>query len=98
MPDIHPTAIVHPDATLHDTVAVGPYCIIDANVTLGEGTRLLAHVHLTGPLTLGKRNTLHPFVALGQPPQDYKYDPNLPGAGIVIGDDNHLREGVTIHR
>ncbi len=98
LPTIHPTALIDPAAVLHESVHVGPYCIIEAGVRIDEGTRLIAHVHLQGPLTLGKRNVLHPFVALGGPPQDLKFDPATPGSGLVIGDDNLFREGVTLHR
>lgn len=98
MPEIHPTAIVDSAAELHDSVAVGPYCVVGGGVKIGPGTKLLSHVHLTGPLTLGKNNTLYPFVALGQPPQDFKFDPDTPGSGLVVGDGNFFREGVTLHR
>lgn len=98
MPQIHPTALVDPHAELADDVVVGPGCIIQGPVRIGSGTHLIAHVYLQGPLIIGQRNTLYPYVCLGLAPQDRKFDPQVSGAGIVIGDDNILREGVTIHR
>ncbi|MEM8737447.1 MAG: acyl-ACP--UDP-N-acetylglucosamine O-acyltransferase [Planctomycetota bacterium] len=98
MPEIHPTAIVDPSAQLEPSVVVGPYCIVGPEVTVGAGTRLIAHVHLQGPLTLGKDNTLYPYAVLGGPAQDLKVDPDEPGAGLVVGDGNFFREGATINR
>jgi len=100
-PPIHPTAILTGDVSLAPGVSVGPHCVLDASigpVTVGPGTKLVSHVCLTGPLTLGARNTLYPFVCLGFAPQDLKWDPQVPGAGLVIGDGNVFREQVTIHR
>lgn len=101
MPSIHSSAILTGDVRLAGDVVIGPYCVIDAAlgpVSVAAGCRLIANVHLCGPLTLGERNILYPGVALGFPPQDLKWDPAVAGAGLVIGSGNTLREGVTIHR
>jgi UDP-N-acetylglucosamine acyltransferase len=98
MPQVHPTAIVDPQARLAEDVVVGPQCIITGEVRVGPRCRLLHRVTLQGPITLGSDNTLYPEVCLGMAPQDLKYDPVNPGAGLVIGDRNTFREGVTIHR
>jgi UDP-N-acetylglucosamine acyltransferase len=101
MPQVHPTAILDGDVTLAEDVSVGPHCVVDGAagpITIGAGTRLIGSAYLTGPLTIGEHNTIYPFVTLGYPPQDLKWDPNRPGAGVVIGDRNTFRESVTIHR
>ncbi len=101
MPTVHPTAVIDGDVSLADTVAIGPYCVLDGTtgpISIGSGTRLLSTVHLTGPLTVGLRNTIYPNACLGFPAQDLKWDPARPGAGVVIGNDNTFREGVTVHR
>jgi len=98
MPEIHATAIVGKEAQLADDVAVGPYCVLRGRVRVGPGTRLLGHVHLEGPLELSARNVVYPFAALGFAPQHLAWDPGRPGAGLVIGSDNTIREGVTISR
>ncbi|WP_428389375.1 acyl-ACP--UDP-N-acetylglucosamine O-acyltransferase [Mucisphaera sp.] len=98
MPKIHPTAIISDHATLADDVEIGPWCIIEGEVTIGPGTRLLANVHLQGPLTLGEANTLYPHACIGFAPQDRKFQPTTEGAGTRIGHRNILREAVTIHR
>ena len=98
MPDIHPTAHVDPQASLAPDVYIGPGCSVRGHVTLGPGTRLIAQVHLRGPLTLGQRNRVYPFACLGFAPQDRGYDPDHPGAGALVGDDNTFREGTTLNR
>ena len=99
---VHPTALLEGDVRLGDGVAIGPHCVLSApagtTITVGAGTRLIGHVYLNGPLMLGERNVLYPFVTLGMPPQDLKWDPNVAGAGLRIGSGNTVRESVTIHR
>jgi UDP-N-acetylglucosamine acyltransferase len=95
---IHPSSIVDPRAQIADDVQVGPHCILDGAVTIGPGCRLLGNAYLKGPLTIGRGNRIYPFAALGLEPQDRKYNPDTDGAGTLIGDDNIIREGVTIHR
>jgi UDP-N-acetylglucosamine acyltransferase len=94
---VHPTAIVHPKARLGKGVSVGPYCVIEAGVEIGEGTEVMNHVTLQGPLVLGRRNRVFPFASLGQDPQDKKFRPGEPSS-LEIGDDNVIREYVTINR
>lgn len=65
MPRAHPTAVVDRGAVIADDVEIGPYCIVDANVRIGAGTRLLGHVVVSGRTTLGSSNVVHPFVVLG---------------------------------
>ena len=93
---IHPTAIIHPGAQLHESVRVGPYSVIDEHVTLGAGCELGPHVHLTGHTTIGAENRFHTGCVIGDAPQDLKYggEPTR----LIIGDRNLFREHVTIHR
>jgi UDP-N-acetylglucosamine acyltransferase len=95
---IHPTATVHPSAVIAHDVEVGPNCIIDGPATIGAGTRLIAGVYLSGKVVLGERNVVYPNTCLGFEPQDRKFDPIKGTGGVAIGNDNILREGVTIHR
>ena len=98
MPQIHRTASIDDQAQLADDVFVGPNCVIEGQVTIGPGTRLIANVYLQGPMTIGKNNRIYPYAVLGLEPQDWKADPDKPGKGTVIGDGNMIREGVSIHR
>lgn len=93
---IHPTAIIHPKASLADDVEVGPFCLIGEHVTIGKGTRLLSHVTVDGWTEIGERNELHPFASIGGPPQHlgYKGEPTK----VIIGHDNIFREYVTVNR
>jgi UDP-N-acetylglucosamine acyltransferase len=93
---IHPTAIVHPKADLADDVEVGPYCVVGEHVVIGKGTRLLSHVSIDGWTEIGERNVIFPFASVGGPPQHlgYKGEPTK----VVIGDDNVIREYVTVNR
>ena len=93
---IHPTAIVDPNAKVPASCDVGPYCVIGAEVELGEGCHLVSHVVIEGPTKIGADNGIFPFAAIGMAPQDisYKGEPTR----LEIGDHNEIRECVTINR
>jgi UDP-N-acetylglucosamine acyltransferase len=93
---IHPTAIVHPEAQLHPTVEVGPYAVIDAQVSMGPGCRVGPHVYLTGRTRIGANNRFYAGCVVGEAPQDVKY--NDEPAELRMGDNNLVREGATVHR
>jgi UDP-N-acetylglucosamine acyltransferase len=93
---IHPSALVHPGARLAADVEVGPYSIIGEHVEVGEGSWIGAHVVIDGRVRIGKRNQIWHFTSIGAPPQDKKYA-GEPTA-VEIGDDNTIREYVTINR
>ena len=97
MTRIHPTAIVDPKARLHDSVEVGPYTVIGPGVEVGAGTRILSHVVLGGPMTIGRENVIHPFASLGAISQD-KTATMDEATRVEIGDGNTFRENVTINR
>ena len=92
---LHPTAIIAPTAQLAPDVQVGPYAIIEGNVTLGPGCVVGPFVHLLGHTILGARNRIHAGAVIGDTPQDLKYkgEPTR----LFIGDDNIIREHATIH-
>jgi UDP-N-acetylglucosamine acyltransferase len=93
---IHPTAIVAATASIPESCNVGPYCTIGPDVDLGEDCELVSHVALDGKIRLGARNRVYSFACLGVAPQDLKYR-GEPTA-LEIGDDNTIRECVTISR
>ncbi len=92
----HPTAIIHPQAQIACSVTVGPYSIIGEGVEIGDDSEVMSHVVLEGPTRIGKRNRIFHFAAVGFPCQDLKYkgEPTR----LEIGDDNIIREYVTLHR
>jgi UDP-N-acetylglucosamine acyltransferase len=93
---IHPTAIVAPGAVIPESCTVGPYSTIGPHVVLGEDCELVSHVVLDGNLEVGARNRFYSFACVGVAPQDLKYKGEPTGA--VLGDDNVIRECVTISR
>ena len=99
---IHPTARIHPSAIVADSAivgpgcSIGPYCTVGAQVEMGEDCELVSHVVLDGHTRLGKKNRIFSFAAIGIAPQDLKYK-NEP-TRLEIGDENVIRESVTISR
>jgi len=97
MPLIHPSAFVDPAAQLAADVEVGPGAIIESGAVIGEGCRIQAHAVITGHVKMGARNTVGYGAILGADPQDYDFKPGTKSE-VLIGDDNIIREYVTIHR
>jgi UDP-N-acetylglucosamine acyltransferase len=93
---IHPSALVHPAARLAADVEVGPYAIIGGEAEIGEGSWIGAHVVIDGRVRIGRRNRIFHFASVGAPPQDKKYKGEP--TSVEIGDDNTIREYVTINR
>jgi len=93
---VHATAIIDPRAIVPVSCNIGPYCVIGAEVELGDGCRLLSHVAIDGPTKIGADNVFFPFCAIGMAPQDvtYKGEPTR----LEIGEHNEIRECVTISR
>lgn len=94
--NIHPTAVVSPHATIHPSVHIGPYVIIGDHVTIDEETRIESFAKIEGHTTIGKRNFIASGAIIGNRPQDLKY--NGEASFVEIGDDNQIREYVTINR
>jgi len=93
---IHPTAVIGPQVTLGQRVAVGPYTVIDGAVSLGDECQIGPHCHLTGHTTIGARTRIHHGAVIGDLPQDYDFKDTL--SYTRIGSDCVLREYVTVHR
>ncbi|ANM31965.1 UDP-N-acetylglucosamine acyltransferase [Acidobacteria bacterium Mor1] len=93
---IDPRAVVEPGAKLGTGVFVGPFCIVGSDVEIGDGTRLISHVTVTGHTSLGEENEVFAFASLGSAPQDLKYDGEP--TKVEIGSRNKIREYVTVNR
>lgn len=93
---IHPTAIVSPDAQIGTATEIGPYCVVEANVRLGDRCKLHSHVVIHGHSEIGDENEFFPFAAIGIKSQDLKYT-GEPTA-LILGDRNVFRENATVHR
>jgi len=94
--EIHPTAILSPRVELAEGVVIGPYAVIGDGVTIGRDTVVGSHAVIEGLTRIGERNRIYPFATLGTPPQDVGYRGE--DTRLEIGDDNIIREYVTIHR
>lgn len=93
---IHQTAVVEKEARIDESARIGPYAIIQGKVVIGAETVVEPHASISGPTTIGARNRIGSFTTIGAPPQDmhYKGEPTE----LIIGDDNQIREYVSIHR
>ncbi len=94
--NIHPTAVVDARAEVHSSAILDPYVILDGPITIGADTRVCAHAVISGKTTIGARNVIGSFTSIGAPPQDMYYQGEE--TELIIGDDNHIREYVSIHR
>jgi UDP-N-acetylglucosamine acyltransferase len=92
---IHKTAIVNSKAKIASSANIGPYCVIGANVEIGENVTIHSHVSVSGNTKIGNDNKIYPFASIGNDPQDLKY--NGEETKLIIGDNNKIREYVTIN-
>ncbi|MDR0771029.1 MAG: acyl-ACP--UDP-N-acetylglucosamine O-acyltransferase [Burkholderiales bacterium] len=95
MPTIHPQALVDSRAELADDVEVGAFSIIGPHVKIGAGSVIGPHAIVTGRTTLGVNNRVFQFCSIGEISQDKKYSGEA--VTTTIGDNNTIREYVTIH-
>ncbi|RIK00437.1 MAG: acyl-[acyl-carrier-protein]--UDP-N-acetylglucosamine O-acyltransferase [Armatimonadetes bacterium] len=93
---IHPSSYVDAKAEIADDVEIGPFCIVEAGVKIGAGSKLDSHVILKSGTEIGRENYIGQSAVLGGAPQDRKYD-DAP-TYLKIGDRNKIREYVTMHR
>ncbi|MDD3310704.1 acyl-ACP--UDP-N-acetylglucosamine O-acyltransferase [Pseudodesulfovibrio sp.] len=94
--EIHSSAIIDPSAKLGENVKIGPYAVIGAECVIGDGTRLESHVVIRDFTEMGKNNHVHPHAVIGGEPQHTAYKGEK--TYTRIGDNNIIRECVTIHR
>jgi len=92
---IHRTAIIDSKAKIFNNVKIGPYAVIGPNVEIDEGTEVQSHVNIVGYTKIGKNNKIYPFASIGNDPQDLKFRGE--DTKLEIGDDNKIREYVTIN-
>ena len=92
---IHKTAIVDKKAEISGKATIGPYCIVGPNVQIGEGTKILSHVNITGNTIIGNKTQIFPFASIGTNPQDLKYQGEP--TKLEIGNNNIIREHATIN-
>ena len=93
---ISPLAYIHPEAIIGEGCEIGPFCYIDKHVVIGNNNRLMNSVTVLSGARIGNNNTLFPGAVIGAIPQDLKFKGEETTA--EIGDNNTIRENVTINR
>lgn len=93
---IHPTSVVSPKATLGAGVTIGPFCVVEDDVVIGDNTTLMSHVVVSNGGRIGADCRIHPGAVIATVPQDLKFKDEASLA--IIGDRNVIRECVTINR
>jgi UDP-N-acetylglucosamine acyltransferase len=96
MSKISPLAFVHPEAKIGENCEIGPFCYIDRNVEIGDNNVLMNSVTVLYGARIGHRNIFFPGAVIGAIPQDLKFQGEDTVA--IIGNDNKIRENVTINR
>jgi UDP-N-acetylglucosamine acyltransferase len=94
---IHASAVVAADAKLGANVRIGPFAVIEEDVVLGDDCEIAAHAVIKHHTRMGARNRVAEHAVIGGDPQDFKFKADCLSY-TEIGDDNWLREGVTVHR
>jgi UDP-N-acetylglucosamine acyltransferase len=94
---IHPSAVIASDAKLGANVRIGPFAVIEEDVVLGDDCEIAAHAVIKRHTRMGARNRVAEHAVIGGDPQDFKFKPDCL-SWTEVGNDNWLREGVTVHR
>lgn len=93
---ISPLAYIHPEAIIGEGCEIGPFCYIDKNVVIGDNNHLMNSVTILSGSRIGSGNTIFPGAVIGAVPQDLKFKGEETTA--EVGDNNTIRENVTINR
>ena len=93
MNKIHNTAIIGKNTTIGSNVEIGPYCVVEDGVKIGNDNILNASVYMSGETDIGNGNTFYPYCSIGSKPQDLKYQGEK--SKLIIGDKNIFREHST---
>ncbi|KZX78964.1 acyl-[acyl-carrier-protein]--UDP-N-acetylglucosamine O-acyltransferase [Oleiphilus sp. HI0009] len=93
---IHSTAIIDPSAKIGANVSIGAYSVIGPDVEIGDNCDIRSHVVINGPTVIGSGNKIYQFASVGEECQDKKFAGEK--TRLVMGSDNIVREGCTIHR
>ena len=95
--NVHPTAVIADSAQIGENVVIGPYTVVDEGAVIGDNTQLDAHVVIGKKTQMGKNNRVLAGAVIGRPPQILGFDDDTKIGGLVIGDNNIIREFVTVH-
>ena len=93
---ISPLAYIHPEAKIGENVEIGPFVYIDKNVVIGDNNTIMPNANILYGARIGNNNRIFPGAVIGAIPQDLKFKGEETTA--EIGDNNTIRENVTINR
>ena len=93
---IHASSVIEEGAIIDETAEIGPFCYISSKAKIGANCKLIARVTILGDTTLGSGNIVFPGAVLGAGPQDHGNE-FREEAKLIIGDNNIIRENVTMH-
>ena len=96
MNQISPLAYVHPEAKLGDNNIIGPFCYIDRDTIIGDNNVFQNSVTINVGARIGNGNEIFPGASISTKPQDLKFKGEV--STCKIGDNNSIRENVTISR
>ena len=95
--NIHPTAVISPEAKLGSNVSVGPYTVIEGSVEIGDNTVIDSNVKIASNTVIGSDCHIFHGAVIGEVPQDLSFKTDI-FTGTKIGNGVILREYVTLHR
>ena len=93
---ISPLAYIDPEAKIGENVEIGPFVFIDKNVVIGDNNVIMPNVNILYGSRIGNGNRIFPGAVIGAIPQDLKFRGEETTA--EVGDNNTIRENVTINR
>jgi acyl-[acyl-carrier-protein]--UDP-N-acetylglucosamine O-acyltransferase len=93
---IHPSAIVHANASIGENVGIGPYAIVEEDVVIGDGCEIGPYAMIASGTRLGKQCRVFNGASLGTIPQDLKFGEEK--TILKIGDQTTIREFCTLNR
>lgn len=96
MSKISPLAYIHPEAIIGENCEIGPFCYIDRGVVIGDNNTFMNSVTVLYGARIGNGNIFFPGAVISAIPQDLKFAGEDTTA--EIGDNNKIRENVTINR
>ena len=96
MNQISPSAYIHPEAKLGDNNIIGPFCYIDKDTVIGDNNVFQNSVTINIGARIGNGNEIFPGASISTKPQDLKFRGEQ--TTCEIGDNNSIRENVTISR
>lgn len=89
-------AYIDPEAKIGKDCEIGAFSFIDKNVEIGDNNVLMNNVTILGGARIGRGNVFFPGAVISAIPQDLKFRGEETTA--IIGDNNKIRENVTVNR